>query len=31
MKESNGVYHFGSRRVYVRVERDKISGKFYLI
>ena len=27
-KECEGVYHFGSRRVYVRVERDKISGKF---
>jgi hypothetical protein len=25
MKESSGVYHFGSRRVYVRVERDRIS------
>jgi hypothetical protein len=27
MKESEGVYQFGSRRVYVRVERDKITGK----
>ena len=26
MKESDGVYHFGSKRVYVRVERDKITG-----
>ena len=24
MRESEGVYQFGSRRVYVRVERDKI-------
>lgn len=27
MKESSGVYQFGSRRVYCKVERDKISGK----
>jgi hypothetical protein len=25
LRESSGVYHFGSRRVYVRVERDKIT------
>jgi hypothetical protein len=25
MKESEGVYHFGSKRVYVRVERDHIT------
>lgn len=32
LKESEGVYHFGSKRVYVRVERDKITGKYiYLI
>lgn len=27
MRESEGVYHFGSRRVYVKVERDKIMSK----
>lgn len=27
MKESEGVYHFGSRRVYVKVEKNKIVGK----
>ena len=25
LRESSGIYHFGSRRVYVRVERDKIT------
>lgn len=25
LKETDGVYHFGSKRVYVRVDRDKIS------
>lgn len=25
LRESEGVYHFGSRRVYVRVDRDKIN------
>jgi hypothetical protein len=31
MKESEGVYHFGSRRVYVKVEKNKIVGKKLLI
>ena len=26
LKESEGIYHFGSKRVYVRVERDRITG-----
>lgn len=26
MKESEGVYHFGSRRVYVKSDKDKITG-----
>ena len=26
MKEGDGVYQFGSRKVYVRVERDRITG-----
>ncbi|CDW76691.1 gas2 domain containing protein [Stylonychia lemnae] len=30
MKESEGVYQFGSRRVYVKVERDKIQGGGFL-
>lgn len=25
MKESEGIYQFGSRRVYVKVDRDKIT------
>lgn len=25
LKETDGVYQFGSRRVYVRVDRDKIT------
>jgi hypothetical protein len=28
MKESEGVYHFGSRRVYVKSDRDKITGNY---
>jgi hypothetical protein len=31
LKENEGIYHFGSRRVYVRVERDKITGMNFLI
>jgi len=31
LKESEGVYHFGSKRVYVRVERDKITGNIIWI
>jgi hypothetical protein len=27
MRESEGIYLFGSKRVYVRVEKDKISSK----
>lgn len=27
MRESEGVYQFGSRRVYVKCERDKIMSK----
>ena len=28
MRESEGVYQFGTRRVYVRVDKDKINSKF---
>ena len=26
MKEAEGIYQFGSRKVYVRVEKDRITG-----
>lgn len=28
MRECEGVYQFGSRKVHIKVERDKITGKF---
>ena len=28
MRESEGVYQFGTRRVYVRVDKDKINSKY---
>ena len=28
MRESEGIYQFGSKRVYVRVDKDKINSKF---
>ena len=28
MRESEGIYRFGSKRVYVRVDKDKINSKF---
>lgn len=31
LRESEGVYQFGSRRVAVRVDKDKINSKFYKI
>ena len=31
LRESEGVYLFGTKRVYVKVEKDKIISKFYLI
>jgi len=32
MRESEGVYQFGTKRVYVRVDKDKINSKqsFYI-
>jgi len=27
MRESEGVYQFGTKRVYVRVDKDKINSK----
>lgn len=30
MKEGDGVYQFGSRKVYVRVERDRITGNSFI-
>lgn len=29
MRESEGIYQFGTKRVYVRVEKDKINSKFF--
>jgi hypothetical protein len=29
-RESEGVYQFGTRRVYVRVDKDKINSKFII-
>ena len=31
MRESEGIYQFGTKRVYVRVEKDKINSKLYSI
>lgn len=31
MRESEGVYQFGTKRVYVRVDKDKINSKFNII
>jgi hypothetical protein len=31
LRESEGVYQFGSKRIYVRVDKDKINSKFYMI
>ena len=28
MRESEGVYQFGTKRVYVRVDKDKINSKY---
>jgi hypothetical protein len=28
MRESEGIYSFGSKKVYVRVDKDKINSKF---
>jgi hypothetical protein len=30
MRESEGIYQFGTRRVYVRVEKDKINSKILI-
>ena len=30
MRESEGIYQFGTRRVYVRVEKDKINSKIFI-
>ena len=29
MRESEGVYSFGTKRIYVRVEKDKINSNFF--
>ena len=31
MRESEGIYQFGTKRVYVRVEKDKINSKYTLL
>ncbi len=31
MRESEGVYQFGTKRVYVRVDKDKINSKFFFL
>lgn len=31
MRESEGIYRFGSKRVYVRVDKDKINSKLYFL
>jgi hypothetical protein len=28
MRESDGVYSFGTKRIYIRVEKDKINSNF---
>ena len=29
MRESEGIYQFGTKRVYVRVDKDKINSKTF--
>jgi hypothetical protein len=31
MRESDGIYQFGNKRVYVRVEKDKINSKYTIL
>jgi hypothetical protein len=31
MRESEGIYQFGTKRVYVRVDKDKINSKIFFI